>query len=47
MTLVEVEWLLLKFFLDVIIPAMLTGVMVYIILNLCLKLRKDDDENGR
>lgn len=47
MTLVEVEWLLLKFFLDVIIPAMLTGVMVYIILNLCSMIRKDDDENGR
>ena len=44
---VEVEWLLLKFFIEVIIPAILAGVMVYIILNLCLKLRKDDDENGR
>ena len=30
-----------------IIPVLLTGVMIYIILNLCLKLRKDDDENGR
>lgn len=42
----EVKWLLLKFFLDIIIPAMLAGVMVYIILKLCLKIRKDD-ENGR
>lgn len=42
----EVEWLLLKFFIEVIIPAILAGVMVYIILNLCMTKRKDD-ENGR
>lgn len=43
----EVERLLLMFFSEVIIPAMMTGAMVYIILNLCLMIRKDDDENGR
>lgn len=42
----EVERLLLMFFSEVIIPAMMTGVMIYLILNLCLKIRKDD-ENGR
>ena len=42
----EVEWLLLKFFIEVIIPAILAGVMVYIILNLYMTKRKDD-ENGR
>lgn len=42
-----VEYLLIRFLLEVIIPAIVAGVMVFIVLNLCLKLRKDDDENGR
>ena len=42
-----VESLLISFLLEVIIPAIVAGVMVYVILNLCLWIRKDDDENGR
>lgn len=42
-----VECLLIRFLLEVIIPAIVAGVMVFAVLNLCLMIRKDDDENGR
>lgn len=45
--LVTVESLLIRFLLQVIVPAIFAGVMVYLILSLCLWTRKDDDENGR